>query len=82
MQTENKLLMTSCQTPEPVMPDANLTLLFSYGTQNSLSLLRFWFSSFHFSCSVVSDSLQPHGLRHASLPVHHKLPELAQTHVH
>ena len=35
-----------------------------------------------FSWSVVSDSLQPHGLQHIGLSVHHKLPELAQTHVH
>ena len=34
-----------------------------------------------FSHSVVSNSLQPHGLQHAGLPVHHQLPELAQTHV-
>ena len=26
------------------------------------------FSSFQFSCSVVSDSLRPHGLQHARLP--------------
>ena len=30
----------------------------------------------------MSDSLQPHGLQHASLPVHHQHPDLAQTHVH
>ena len=35
-----------------------------------------------FSPSVVFDSLQPHGLQHASFPVHHQLPELAQTYVH
>ena len=35
-----------------------------------------------FSHSVASDSLQPHGLQHTRLPVHHQLPELAQTHVH
>ena len=35
-----------------------------------------------FSCSVVSDFLQPHGLQHARLPVLHHLPELAHTHVH
>ena len=29
----------------------------------------------------MSDSLQPHGLQHAGLPVHHQLPEPAQTHV-
>ena len=34
------------------------------------------------SRSVVSDSLQPHEPQHASLPVHHQLPELTQTHVH
>ena len=30
--------------------------------------------------SIVSNSSWPHGLQHA--PVHHQLPELAQTHVH
>ena len=34
------------------------------------------------SASVVSDSLQPHGLRHTSFPVLHHLPEFALTHVH
>ena len=40
------------------------------------------FSSVQFSCSVVSDSLWPHESQHASLPVHHQLPEFAQTHFH
>ena len=40
------------------------------------------FASIQFSCSVTSDSLRPHGLQHARLPVHHQLPELTQTHVH
>ena len=40
------------------------------------------FSSVQFSRSVVSDSLQPHESQHASLPVHHKLPEFTQTHAH
>ena len=35
-----------------------------------------------FSRSVVSDSLRPHRLQHARLPVLHHLPEFAQTHVH
>ena len=35
-----------------------------------------------FSRSVVSDSLQPHGLSTPGLAVHHQLLELAQTHVH
>ena len=32
--------------------------------------------------SVMSDSLRPHGLQHARLPVHHQLPEFIQTHIH
>ena len=40
------------------------------------------FSSVQFSCSVVSDSLQPHESQHARPPVHHQLPEFTQTHVH
>ena len=39
------------------------------------------FSSVQFSCSVVSNSLQPHELQHASLPVHHQLSEFTQTHI-
>ena len=35
-----------------------------------------------FSGSVVSDSLQPHGLQHTRFPFLRQLPELAQTHVH
>ena len=36
-----------------------------------------------FSHSVLSDSLQPHGLCSIpGFPVDHELPELAQTHVH
>ena len=39
-------------------------------------------SSVQFSHSVMSDSLQPHGLQHARPPCHHQLPEFTQTHVH
>ena len=35
-----------------------------------------------FSRSVVSNTLQSHGLQHTRLAVHHQLPELTQTHVH
>ena len=40
------------------------------------------FSSVQFSHSVVSDSLRPTGSSTPGLPVHHQLPEPAQTHVH
>ena len=39
-------------------------------------------SSVQLSCSVLSNSLQPHGLQHARLPVHHQFLELAQSPVH
>jgi len=32
-----------------------------------------WYDSVQFSCSVVSDSLQPHELQPPGLPVHHQL---------
>ena len=35
-----------------------------------------------FSCSVMSDSLWPHDCSTPGFPVHHQLPEFAQTHVH
>ena len=38
--------------------------------------------SVQFSCSVVSDSLQPMNCSMPGLPVHHQLPEFTQTHVH
>ena len=34
------------------------------------------------SCSVMSNSLQSHGLSTTGFPVHHQLPDLDQTHVH
>ena len=40
------------------------------------------FSTAQFSCSVVSDSLQPHEPQPPGLPVHHQLPESTQTPVH
>ena len=39
-------------------------------------------TSHQFSSSVMSNSLQTHGLCRPGLPVHHQLPEFTQTHVH
>ena len=39
-------------------------------------------TSHQFSSSVMSNSLQIHGLCRPGLPVHHQLPEFTQTHVH
>ena len=44
-------------------------------------LFIWWLSSVQFRLSVVSASLRPHGLPHASLPYHHQLPEPNQTHI-
>ena len=49
-----------------------------YEPQNLVQLL----SSVQSSRSVVSDSLRPHELQHARLPVHHQLPDFTQTHVY
>ena len=38
--------------------------------------------SVQFSCSVMSNSLWPHGLSTPGFTVHHQLPELTQAHVH
>ena len=38
--------------------------------------------SVQFSCSVVSNSLQPMDCSTPGFPVHHRLPETVQTHVH
>ena len=43
---------------------------------------HFNFYSVQFSCSVVSDSLQPQDCSAPGFPVHHQLPELAQACVH
>ena len=40
------------------------------------------FSSVQFSCSVVSDSLDPMNGSTPGLPAHHHLSEFTQTHVH
>ena len=39
-----------------------------FTTNATWEALILWFSSVHFSCSVMSDSLQPHGLQYARLP--------------
>ena len=43
---------------------------------------RYCISSVQFSHSVMSDSLKPMDYSTPGFPVHHQLPELAQSHVH
>ena len=56
-----------------------------YGSKSRwMILLQPWIiiSSVHFSHSVMSDSLQPHGLQQPRLPCPSHLLELAHIHVH
>ena len=60
-----------------------LILPVAYPFSIPLFLLHFVLgSSVQFSCSVVSDSLPPHGVLHARPLCHNQLTEPAQTHVH
>ena len=56
-------------------------IILSEVSQRKANIIQYHLSV-QFSHSVVSNSLQPHGLQHTRLPVHHQLQELAQTHVH
>ena len=64
---------SSCRIAEKVK-DTQLDLNFRSTTSYWVLLL--------FSCSDVSNSLQPHELQHARLPCPHYLPEFAHTYVH
>ena len=64
------------------MPPALAVWSLHHHHQGSSQLILVSPFSVQFSRSVVSDSLQPHGLQHASFPVCHHLPEFTQVHVH
>ena len=61
------------ETPKRTEPCSNKKMNFCYIKP---------FSSVQLSRSVVSDSLQPHGLQHATPPCPSPTPGVAQTHVH
>jgi len=71
------------EPPSPVTPAFQLDSFTAWAIREALSLLTgYYFSkkdSVQFSHSVVSNSLQPHGLQHARL---HQLLEFTQTRVH
>ena len=67
--------------PYPGIELTSPALVGGFFTIEPLGKSRF-FHSVQFICSVTSNSLQLHGLQHASFPVYHQLLELAQTHVH
>ena len=88
--TQLKRLSSSSSSSARVKWCQDLVSLGTYSVdlRSSLASLCFHFpiyQSVQFSCSVVADSLQPHGLQHprlSTIPVHHQVLELAQTHIH
>ena len=62
--------------PKKDIDKGRVCFLEFWGLEGSRQILS------QFSCLIVSNSLQPHELQHARLPVHHQLPEFTQTHVH
>ena len=72
---------------EGPVPTQNLGVKPAYGQILSTHIMAAGFSNFsirdfQFSHSVVSDSLQPHGLQHARPTCPSQLPEFTQTHLH
>ena len=63
-------LVKCCPSPESLISTAAAL----YHHQSQISPLALLFSSVQFSRSVVSDSLRPHGLQHASLPCPSSIP--------
>ena len=69
-------------------PDPSFSLLILYcfpfclGCFISASVVAFLYYSVQFSHSVVYNSATPMDCSTPGFPVHHQLPELAQTHVH
>ena len=74
------------------LPDVQAGFRKGRGTRNQIANIHWIIEkvrefqkkiSVQFSCSVMSNYLQSHGLQHArDFPVYHQLPELAETHVH
>ena len=59
------------------MIDISFEISYGFGISKAFSCL-FIYESVQFSCSVMSDTLRPHGLQHARLPVHHQFLEFTQ----
>ena len=73
--------VTEFPFPEPLYPRHYSGVSTSPRPGQSEHSLSRVISSVQFSCSVMSDSLRPHGLKHTRLPCPSPTPKLAQTHV-
>ena len=62
--------------------DTNLSKLWEIVKDREAWRVVVQFISVQFSCSVMSDSLRPHGLQHTRLPCPSPTPRATQTHVH
>ena len=73
--------------PQPMWPAHSFCVRAHHGGSAVLSdrlpgKLRSCYFSVQFSCTVVSDFLQPMDYDTPGFPVHHQLPGLAEIHVH
>ena len=66
--------------PEVIIDTFDIYLVFQSLITNSKSAVLICLVQF--SRSVMSDSFDPMNRNMPGLPVHHKLPEFTQTHVH
>ena len=78
----SSLLSLSSTSPTPSNPSGSSQSTKLNSLANTAGSHSLFYTSVQFSCSVVSNSLWPHGLHMPGFPVRHQLPELAQTHVH
>ena len=79
------LVFSDCSpllSPSPLLIGGQSSTIMCFCLHNQQDPSCLQFSSVQFSCSVISDSLQPHVHSTAGLPVHYQLPEFTQTHVH
>ena len=72
-RTSTKQTQITCGYTQVQLMEVRFCFVLFCFLYNTVFLL---ISSVHFSRSVMSHSLQPHGLQHTRLPVHHQLPEL------
>ena len=83
-QTTHPQLWLGLMFPQPMWSAHSFCMGAHHGGSAVLydRKLRLCYFSVQFSCSVVSDFLQPTDYGMPSFPVRHQLPGLAQTHVH
>ena len=81
-----KEIFTFYQFQKWIYDPENIIILYHFREINKklfiFIMCLYMLSSVQFSHSVMSNSLQPHGLQHISIPCPSPTPRVAQTHVH